>query len=89
MINEAEMMLNNILEKMDDKTKNILIKALITHDKKDVWVQAVPVYGDICHEGRVIMRYVKDIKYVVGVKHDVDTLTGEEPHIVWLNKEED
>ncbi len=84
----TEIILNNILNKIDDETKNTLIKALATHDKEDVWIQAIPIYEDICHEGHIIMRYIKDIKYGVSVKHDVDKLTGKEYHAIWLNKEE-
>lgn len=85
---KAEMILDKIIKNMDDKTKNTLIKALLTHDKQDVWIQAIPIYEDICHEGHTVTRYITDIKYGVSVKHDVDTLTGNESHIIWLNEGE-
>ena len=87
------MILDNILKKIDDETKNTLIKVLVTHDKEDVWIQAIPVYEDICHEGHIIMRYIKDIKYAIGVKNEaasyVDSLKGNEPHTVTLKLDED
>ena len=88
MIDGTEKILDNILDNMDDGTKNTLIKALMTHDKEDVWIQAVLVYEDMCHEGHIIMRYIKEIKYGVSIRHDVDKLTSNEPHMVWLNKED-
>lgn len=84
----AEMIFDNIIKKMDDETKNKLIKTLMTHDKEDVWIQAIPIYEDACHEGHILMRYIKDIKYGIHVKHDVDILTGKESHVIWLNEEE-
>ena len=76
---------------MDDNTKNTLIRLLMTHDPKDVWIQTVPVYEDIMHEGYVLCRYIKEVRYAVGLKHEavsyVDTLKGYEPHIITLGKD--
>ena len=93
MTREEEQALDNaldkILDQLDNDTKNTLIKLLMTHDRKDIWIQSVPIYAEIVSNGHVIMRYVRGYNYAVGVKSDaaayVDTLKGDEPHIIDLN----
>lgn len=86
MTKEEEKIFDKVLDKMDDNTKNMLIKLLMTHDKKDIWIQIVPVYEDMVYEGHTLFRYIKETKYAIGVKHEaasyVDTLKGDEPHII-------
>lgn len=90
MTKEEEQALDNILDKLDNNTKNMLIKLLMTNDKENVWIQVVPTYEDVMYQGHMIMRYVKDVKYCIGVKHEaasyVDTLKGDEPYIVNLGE---
>ena len=93
MMKEEEKIIDKILDRLDDNTKNTLIKLLMTYDKKDIWIQTVPVYQDIVHEGHTLFRYIKEIKYAIGVKHEaasyVDELKGNEPHMVTLELDED
>ena len=93
MTKEEEQALDNILDKLDNNTKNMLIRLLMTNNKENVWIQVVPIYEDLMHQGHVILRYIKDYKYCVGLKYDaaayVDTLKGDEPHMVTLELDED
>ena len=86
MTKEEEKALDNILDKLDNNAKNMLIRLLMTNDKENIWIQVVPIYEDLMHQGHVILRYIKDYKYCIGVKHDaaayVNELKGDEPHIV-------
>ena len=76
---------------LPDEIKNDLIFLLMTHDKKDIQILQIPVYEDIMHEGYVLCRYIKEVRYAVGLKHEavsyVDTLKGYEPHIITLGKD--
>ena len=89
MTKEEEKVIDKILDQLDNETKNMLIRLLMTNDRENIWIQAIPIYEDIMHQGHVILRYIKGYKYCVGVKQDaaayVDTLKGDEPHIIDLN----
>ena len=89
MTKEEETILDQILNQLDNNTKNTLIKLLMTHDRKDVWLQAVPIYEDLRYQGHLLVRRVKGYNYAVGLKHEavnyVDELKGDEPHIIDLN----
>ena len=93
MTKEEEKVLDNaldkILDQLDNNTKNTLIKLLMTHDRKDIWIQSMPIYEDLMYRGQLLVRYINGYKYAVGVKHDavsyVDKLKGDEPHIIDLN----
>ena len=86
MTKEEEKVFDGILNKLDNETKNTLIKLLMTNDKENVWIETIPIYEDVMYRGRTIIRRIKEYKYAVGVKHDaaayVDELKGDEPHIV-------
>ena len=85
MTKEEEKVLDNaldkILDQLDDNTKNTLIKLLMTHDRKDIWIQSMPIYEDLMYRGQLLARYISGYKYAVGVKHDaaayVDELKGD------------
>lgn len=81
--------IDKLLDKLDNKTKNTLIRLLMTHDKKDIWIQQIPIYEDWEWQGHIMARYIKDCKYYIGVKNEtaayVDVLKGDEPHIINLN----
>lgn len=93
MTKEEEQALDNALDKilnqLDNNAKNMLIKLLMTHDRKDIWIQSIPIYEDLMYRGQLLARYINGYKYAIGVKHDaaayVDTLKGDEPHIIHLN----
>ena len=93
MTKEEEQALDNILDKLDNNVKNMLIKLLMTNDKENVWIQVVPIYEDLVYQGHTLVRYIKEYKYAVGVQHDaasyVDELKGNEPHMVTLELDED
>lgn len=93
MTKEEEQALDNILDKLDNNTKNMLIRLLMTNDKDNIWIQVMPIYEDVMYQGHTLVRYIKEYKYAVGVKHDaaayVDTLKGDEPHMVTLELDED
>lgn len=86
MTKRDEEIIDKFLDKLDNKTKNMLIKLLMTHDKKDIWIQQVPIYEDWEYQGHVIARWIKDYKYCIGVKNDaadyIDSLKDNEPHEV-------
>lgn len=93
MTKEEEKVIDKILDQLDNNTKNMLIRLLMTNDRENIWIQVVPIYEDLMHQGHVILRYIKDYKYCVGVKHDaasyVDSLKGNEPYMVTLELDED
>lgn len=64
-----EKKLKEMIKNLPDEIKDQLILLLLTHDKEDIWIQQIPVYEDITHEGHIVFRYIKEFKYVVGVKH--------------------
>lgn len=89
MTREEEKVFDKILDQLDNETKNMLIRLLMTNDRKNVWIEAIPIYEDLTYQGHILVRRIKEYKYVVGVKHEaaayVDTLKGDEPHIIDLN----
>ena len=76
MTREEEKVLDNaldkILDQLDNNTKNTLIKLLMTHDRKDIWIQSMPIYEDLMYRGQLLARYISGYKYAVGVKHDAE-----------------
>ena len=70
--------LDKILDQLDNNTKNMLIKLLMTHDRKDIWIQSVPIYEDLMYQGHLLARYINGYKYAVGVKHDADKFKDED-----------
>ena len=76
MTREEEEVLDNaldkILDQLDNDTKNTLIKLLMTHDRKDIWIQSMPIYEDLMYRGQLLARYINGYKYAVGGKHDAD-----------------
>lgn len=89
----ADKILDEILDGMDNKTKNMLIKLLMMHDKKDIFINQTPIYGDLRHNGNLVARYIKEYKYAIGVKHEaaayVDAFKGDEPHIINVPQDDD
>ena len=89
MTKDEKVIIDKLLDKLDNETKNTLIRLLMTHDKKDIWIQQIPIYEDWEWQGHVMARYIKNYKYCIGVKNEaaayVDTLKGDEPHIINLN----
>lgn len=63
-----EKKLKEMIKNLPDEIKDQLILLLLTHDKEDIWIQQIPVYEDITHKGYIVFRYIKEFKYVVGVK---------------------
>lgn len=90
---EEEKIIDKILDQLDNNTKNMLIRLLMTNDRENIWIQAVPIYEDLTYQGHTLVRYIKEYKYAVGVKHEaasyVDSLKGNEPHIVTSELDED
>ena len=72
MTREEEEVFDRILDQLDNQTKNTLIRLLMTHDRKDIWIQSMPIYEDLMYRGQLLARYINGYKYAVGVKHDVD-----------------
>lgn len=64
-----EKKLKEVIKNLPDELKDQLILLLLTHDKEDIWIQEIPVYGDITHEGHIVFRYIKESKYVASVKY--------------------
>ncbi len=64
----ANMLLNKVLNGMNDDNKNKLIMLLIEHDIKDILINQTPIYGELRHNGILIMRYIKDYEYTVELK---------------------
>ena len=91
MTREEEKVINKILDQLDNNTKNMLIRLLMTNDRENIWIQAVPIYEDLTYQGHTLVRYIKEYKYAVGVKHEaasyVDELKGGEPHIITLGED--
>lgn len=83
-----EKKLKEMIKNLPDEIKDQLILLLLTHDKEDIWIQQIPVYEDITHEGHIVFRYIKEFKYEVGVKHfakdDVDVIDKKWPHQIYL-----
>lgn len=67
---KEELEFDKILDKLDNETKNTLIKLLMTNDKENVWIETIPIYEDIMYQGHTVIRYIKECKYAVGVKHE-------------------
>lgn len=63
-----EKRLKEIIKNLPDEIKDDLIFLLMTHDKKDIQILQIPVYEDIMHEGHILLRYIKEYKYVFDVK---------------------
>ena len=72
MTREEEEVFDRILDQLDNQTKNTLIRLLMTHDRKDIWIQSMPIYEDLMYRGQLLARSINGYKYAVGVKHDVD-----------------
>ena len=93
MTKEEEKVIDKILDQLDNNTKNMLIRLLMTNDRENIWIQAIPIYEDLTYQGHTLVRYIKKYKYAVGVKHEaasyVDELKGNEPHMVTLELDED
>ena len=93
MTKEEEKVIDKILDQLDNNTKNMLIRLLMTNDRENIWIQAIPIYEDLTYQGHTLVRYIKEYKYAVGVEHDaadyVDELKGDEPHIVNINYDDD
>lgn len=91
MTREEEKVINKILDQLDNNTKNMLIRLLMTNDRENIWIQAIPIYEDLTYQGHTLVRYIKEYKYAVGVKHEaasyVDELKGGEPHIITLGED--
>ena len=86
---EEEKVIDKILDQLDNNTKNRLIRLLMTNDRENIWIQAIPIYEDLTYQGHTLVRYIKEYKYAVRVKHEaasyVDELKGNESHIINLN----
>ena len=89
MTKEENIIFDKILDKLDNETKNTLIKLLMTNDKENVWIETIPIYENIMYRGRVIMKRIKEYKYAVGIKHEADSYKGNEPYVVTLELDED
>lgn len=93
MTREEEEVFDKILDQLDNKTKNMLIRLLMTNDRENIWIEVIPIYEDLTYQGHILVRRIKEYKYAVGVKHDVasyvDSLKGNEPHMVTLELDED
>lgn len=89
MTKEEEKVIDKILDQLDDNTKNRLIRLLMTNDRENIWIQAIPIYEDLTYQGHTLVKYIKEYKYAVRVKHEaasyVDELKGNESHIINLN----
>lgn len=83
---EEEKIIDKILDQLDNNAKNMLIRLLMTNDKENIWIQEVPIYEDLTYEGHILVRYIKDYKYAIGVKHEAASCVDDEPHMVAIRK---